>query len=211
MAYIYSQWEKQIWDYLVAEIGNDYGVAGLMGNLAAESILSPGRIQGDLTTAMNPSNAYTSALNNGSITEYNFVNVKSFTYNGTVYGPAYGLAQWDYYARRQNYWDFWHTFQHGVAGDLYFELWFLMWELQNEFSSVLNTLRNATSVRQASDKVLHDFENPSEQGTAVEIARANMGQRIYDQYHGSQPEPPTPPVPTPSRKLPIIFYLRYPF
>ena len=209
MAYIYSEWEKQIWDYLVGEIGNDYGVAGLMGNLAAESILSPGRIQGDLTTAMNPSNAYTSALNNGSITEYNFVNVKSFTYNGTVYGPAYGLAQWDYYARRQNYWDFWHTFQHGVAGDLYFELWFLMWELQNEFSSVLNTLRNATSVRQASDKVLHDFENPSEQGTAVEIARANMGQRIYDQYHGSQPEPPTPP--TPSRKLPIIFYLRYPF
>lgn len=209
MAYIYSQWEKQIWDYLVAEIGNDYGVAGLMGNLAAESILSPGRIQNDLTTAMNPSNAYTSALNNGSVTEHNFVYDKMFPYNGNNYGPAYGLAQWDYSPRRQNYWDFWHTFQHGIAGDLSFELWFLMWELENQFQSVLNTLRNATSVRQASDKVLHDFENPKEQGTDVEIARANMGQRIYDQYHGSQPEPPVPP--TPSRKLPIIFYLRYPF
>lgn len=208
MAYIYSQWEKQIWDYLVAEIGNEYGVAGLMGNLAAESILSPGRIQNDLTTAMNPSNAYTSALNNGSVTEHNFVYDKMFPYNGTNYGPAYGLAQWDYSPRRQNYWDFWHTFQHGIAGDLSFELWFLMWELENQFQSVLNTLRNATSVRQASDKVLHDFENPSEQGVDVEIARANMGQRIYDQYHGSQPEPP---VPTPTRKLPIIFYLRYPF
>lgn len=211
MAYIYSQWEKQIWDYLVAEIGNEYGVAGLMGNLAAESILSPGRIQNDLTTAMNPSNAYTSALNNGSVTEHNFVYDKMFLYNGNNYGPAYGLAQWDYSPRRQNYWDFWHTFQHGIAGDLSFELWFLMWELENQFQSVLNTLRNATSVRQASDKVLHDFENPSEQGTDVEIARANMGQRIYDQYHGSQPEPPVPPTPTPSRKLPIIFYLRYPF
>lgn len=209
MAYIYSQWEKQIWDYLVAEIGNEYGVAGLMGNLAAESILSPGRIQNDLTTAMNPSNAYTSALNNGSVTEHNFVYDKMFPYNGNNYGPAYGLAQWDYSPRRQNYWDFWHTFQHGIAGDLSFELWFLMWELENQFQSVLNTLRNATSVRQASDKVLHDFENPREQGVDVEIARANMGQRIYDQYHGSQPEPPVPP--TPSRKLPIIFYLRYPF
>lgn len=209
MAYIYSQWEKQIWDYLVAEISNEYGVAGLMGNLAAESILSPGRIQNDLTTAMNPSNAYTSALNNGSVTEHNFVYDKMFPYNGNNYGPAYGLAQWDYSPRRQNYWDFWHTFQHGIAGDLSFELWFLMWELENQFQSVLNTLRNATSVRQASDKVLHDFENPREQGVDVEIARANMGQRIYDQYHGSQPEPPVPP--TPSRKLPIIFYLRYPF
>ena len=75
--------------------------------------------------------------------------------------------------------------------------------------SLYNTLVNATSVRQASDKVLHDFENPEHQGTDVEIVRAGFGQNLYDAYHGSQPEPPTPP--TPSRKLPIIFYLRYPF
>ena len=29
--------EKKIWNYLMRELGNAYGVAGLMGNLYAES------------------------------------------------------------------------------------------------------------------------------------------------------------------------------
>lgn len=212
MAYIFSPYEKQIWDELVEFLGNEYGAAGLMGNLYAESMLTPGRIQGDLSSTILPSLAYTEALNNGDIPENNFVNYKYYTYNGSTYGPAYGLAQWDYYSRRQNYWNYWHTYQHGVAGSVEFEVWFLEWELQNDYSGVLNTLRNATSVRQASDKVLHDFENPQEQGTSVEVYRASLGQQLYDEYSGSSPTPPTPPTP-PSygRKLPLIFYLRNPF
>lgn len=33
--------EKIIWDYLKSQIKNDYGVAGVMGNLYAESVLNP--------------------------------------------------------------------------------------------------------------------------------------------------------------------------
>lgn len=44
---IYSEYEKQIWDALNADIQNDYGVAGMMGNLYAESSLFPGRVEGD--------------------------------------------------------------------------------------------------------------------------------------------------------------------
>ena len=32
---------KKIWDYLIGKIGNEYGVAGLVGNLYAESGLFP--------------------------------------------------------------------------------------------------------------------------------------------------------------------------
>ena len=37
--------EKAIWDYLYGKIGNAYGVAGLMGNLYAESALIPNNLQ----------------------------------------------------------------------------------------------------------------------------------------------------------------------
>lgn len=37
--------EKHIWDVLYAKIGNSYGVAGLMGNLYAESGLQPNNLQ----------------------------------------------------------------------------------------------------------------------------------------------------------------------
>ena len=37
--------EKNIWDYLIKEINNPYGVAGLMGNIYAESGMIPNRVE----------------------------------------------------------------------------------------------------------------------------------------------------------------------
>ena len=56
---IYSEYEKQIWDALNADIQNDYGVAGMMGNLYAESSLFPGRVEGDFTSGYTISVNYT--------------------------------------------------------------------------------------------------------------------------------------------------------
>lgn len=180
---IYSDYEKPIWDALNAVIQNDYGVAGLMGNLYAESSLFPGRVQGDFSPGFSQSVQYTQQLNSGQISENNFV------YHGPG-GGGYGLAQWTYNARKQNYWNYWHTYQHGNAGTVAFETWFLLWELQNDYAGVMAVLQNATSVRQASDKVLHDFENPQVQTPAVEEQRAAYGQALYDEYAGSPPAPP---------------------
>ena len=179
---VYSQYEKPIWDALNAVIRNDYGVAGLMGNLYAESSLFPGRVQGDFSAGFSQSVQYTQQLNTGQITENDFV------YHGPG-GGGYGLAQWTYSSRKQNYWNYWHTLQYGNAGTVAFETWFLLWELQNDYAGVLAVLENATSVRQASDKVLHDFENPQVQTPAVEEQRAAYGQALYDEYAGSPPGP----------------------
>lgn len=181
---VYSQYEKPIWDTLNAVIQNDYGVAGLMGNLYAESSLFPGRVQGDFSPGFVNSVTYTQQLNTGQITENDFV------YHGPG-GGGYGLAQWTYSPRKQNYWNYWHTLQYGNAGTVAFETWFLLWELQNDYAGVLAVLENATSVRQASDKVLHDFENPQVQTPAVEEQRAAYGQALYDEYAGSPPGPPS--------------------
>ena len=211
MSYIYSPYEEQIWNALSAFIGNDYGVAGLMGNLYAESGLIPGRVENDFTSGYTVSQEYTDKLNNGQVTreEFRWNTIPPQIAGGSPqYGPGYGLAQWTYYTRKYNYYDYFTAGQHGQAGSVQFDTWFLIWELQTDFSSVYNVLVSATSVRQASDKVLHDFENPEQQGTAVEVVRAQYGQNLYNQYHGTGPTPPVPP--TPRRKLPIIFYLRNP-
>ena len=72
MAYVYSEYEKQIWDALSAVINNDYGVAGLMGNLYAESGLIPGRVENDFTSGYSVSVEYTNKLNSGQVTREEF-------------------------------------------------------------------------------------------------------------------------------------------
>lgn len=59
--------EKTIWDFLYGKLGNAYGVAGLMGNLYAESALRPNNLQNTYEKKLGLSDAqYTAAVDNGS-------------------------------------------------------------------------------------------------------------------------------------------------
>lgn len=193
---VYSPFEKQVWDYFMdpSRINNPYGVAALMGNMVAESGIYAGRLQGDFTNNYAPSAAYTQALNAGNISEYNFVTTKYYTYNGVTYGPAYGLCQWDYSPRRQNYWNQWHGGAYN-AGSLFFECEFCWWELNNGYTGVRDTLINATNIRAASDVVLAQYENPAVQTEAVKEQRASFGENIYTEYVGTPPGPGPDPDP----------------
>lgn len=74
--------EKYIWDYLLSKIGNEYGVAGLMGNLQAESGLRSNNLQNTFEKKFGMTDEqYTAAVDNGTYT--NFVNDSA----------GYGLAQ----------------------------------------------------------------------------------------------------------------------
>ena len=83
--------EKRIWDFLKAEGFNDFGVAGLMGNLDAESGLRPNNLQDTYSIKFKLTDTqYTIAVDNGSYTNF-------------IYDEAgYGLAQWTYWSRKQN-------------------------------------------------------------------------------------------------------------
>ena len=161
--------EKKIWDYLLGKIGNPFGVAGLMGNLYAESGLRPDNLQNTYEKKLGMSDAsYTAAVDNGSYS--NFVKDSA----------GYGLAQWTYWSRKQNLLDF--AKERGASiGDLDVQLDFLMKELAG-YSSVLKTLRTATSVREASDTVLTKYERPADQSEAAQARRASYGQKYYDRY-----------------------------
>lgn len=173
---------KQVWDYFMLYIQNEYGVAGLMGNLAAESGIIPYRVQGDNTPPYTFSQDYTAQVDSGTITESEFV-------NDGPNGGGYGLAQWTYYTRKQNMYNLYKSGGYSSIGSIELGMDFLSQELQSEYPDVWDVLVNATSIREASDKVLHDFESPADQSEEVEEYRASLGQDIYNQYSGTGPGP----------------------
>jgi len=189
-----SDFEDQIWSYLKHQINNDYGVAGLMGNLKAESGCIPYRLQGDFASGHQASKIYTEKVDNGVITKNEFV----------TDGKGYGLAQWTFSTRKRNLYDF-ASLSVNSIGSLDRQLPFLVKELRESYPTVWIALLNATSIRSASDVVLVQFENPADQSEAVKVARAELGQNFYNIYHGIEPDPPGPepgPGPTPPSSPP---------
>ena len=163
---------RYIWNYLMDKIHNPFGVAGLMGNLKAESGLNPCNLQNSAEKKLGLDDAtYTSSVDCGAYG--NFVN-DNF---------GYGLAQWTSSGRKKALYD---MRKNRSIGDLDLQLEFLYYELTTSYKCVLNVLKNAKSVRQASDCVLTKFERPKDQSDAVKAKRANYGIEFYNKYGGTK-------------------------
>ena len=158
----------------MGKIENKFGVAGLMGNLYAESALQPTNLQNSFEKKLGMTDAsYTASVDNGV---YN---------NFPTDGAGYGLAQWTYRTRKAALLNYAHA-QRASIGDLDMQLGFLWKELTESYQSVVSALKNATSVRAASDAVLLNFERPADQSAAVQAKRASFGQTYYDQYAATE-------------------------
>lgn len=183
-----TEHQTTIWNFLMEKIGNEYGVAGLMGNLYHESGLNPKNLQGTYERSLNMTDTtYTDGVDNG-------------TYNNFVYDSAgYGLAQWTYWSRKKALMDYRNEVGSSI-GDIVMQLEFLYHELVTSYPSVLNVLENATSIREASNKVLFGFERPANQGVAVQNKRAEYGVNIYNEMTGSTINPTPDPEPLNNKK-----------
>lgn len=161
--------EERIWQRLKAAGYNDFGIAGLMGNLYAESALSPTNLQNTYEKKLGMNDAaYTAAVDKGTYANF----AKDCA--------GYGLAQWTYHTRKKALLDFAKSKGKSI-GDLDMQLDFLIKEIAG-YTGVCSTLKSAKSVRAASDKVLLEFERPADQSEAVKIRRASYGQKYYDKY-----------------------------
>jgi hypothetical protein len=164
--------ETIIWDFLRGKGLNEYAVAGLMGNLYAESGLRPNNLQNSFEQRLGLDDAeYTKAVDNGTYT--NFVKDSA----------GYGLAQWTYYTRKQNLLNF-ATKSNKSIGDLDMQLNFLWNELVG-YPTLMNILKTATDIPTASNAVLFQFERPADMGEKVQKQRAAYGQAIYDRHHSN--------------------------
>ena len=63
------------------------------------------------------------------------------------------------------------------------QLDYLWKELNTSYKIVLNAIKSAKSVKEASDIVLTKFERPKDQSDAVKIKRASYGQYFFDKYY----------------------------
>lgn len=160
--------EEKIWNYLTAAGMTACGAAGLMGNLYAESGLVPANLQNTYEKKLGYTDAtYTAAVDSGDYTNF------------AKDGAGYGLAQWTYWSRKKNLLAYAKSKRKNV-GDLEMQLEFLLMELT--VYGLMNTLKTARTVREASDVVLLKFERPANQGDAVKQKRAQYGQVYYDRY-----------------------------
>lgn len=162
--------EKTMWNYFKNQGMTDYGVAGLMGNLYAESGLRPCNLQNSYEKSLGMSDAqYTAAVDAGSYT--NFVTDKA----------GYGLAQWTYWSLKEDMLEYFQAKEKSI-GDGQTQMEFLVYQLSKDYKAVWNVLTSAKSVREASDAVLLKFERPADQSESVQEKRANYGQTYYDKY-----------------------------
>lgn len=161
---------KKMWDYFKSQGLSDYGVAGLMGNLYAESGLRACNLQNTYEKSLGMTDAeYTAAVDAGTYTD--FVNDKA----------GYGLAQWTYWSLKQDMLNYFKKKNKSI-GDLDTQMEFLAYQLSNSYKAVWTTLQTATTVLEASNAVLLKFERPADQSTAVQNKRASYGLEYYNKY-----------------------------
>lgn len=157
--------ERKIWDYLYNEIGNRWGVAGLMGNLMAESALLPNNVQNSFEGRLGSDEEYTRAVDNGTRTREQFAHD----------GAGYGLAQWTFWSRKAALYDYCKNADMSIAG-LFAQLGFMLEEL-NQYK-LLDQLKNAKSVRDASDIILTQYEKPADQSQNAKDRRFKLASEI---------------------------------
>ena len=163
---------SNIYQKLKAAIGNDYGVFGLMGNLKAESNLQANNLQNTYSKKLGMTDEeYTKAVDDGSYT--NFVKDSA----------GYGLAQWTYWSRKQKLLQYAQAYGCSI-GDENMQVDFLIGELMASYPSVLNVLKTATSIREASDCVLTQYERPADQSESVREKRSAYGEDLMKQLLG---------------------------
>jgi len=163
---------KLIWDHLMSLIHNPFGVAGLMGNLYAESGLRSINLQGSFEKKLGLSDeGYTIAVDDGMYHEEDFFHD----------GAGYGLAQWTYWSRKQALFDY--VDKRGFSiGNVYAQMNFLWEEISTQYKDVAKVLMETTSVKEASDIVLTEYERPANQSDTVKSKRASYGMQYYQMY-----------------------------
>ncbi len=173
---------KFIWDYFKDKGLTDYGIAGLMGNLYAESGLRSNTlerlcIKRYAELGINFTNElYTISVDNGAISKAEFLSPM-----GKHYG--YGLAQWTTESRKRGLYEYTEQ-QYTSIGDLQAQCEYLYRELETSFKTTLSVLKTAQGIDSASDRVLLKFEAPKDAESQIDLRR-KYSNEIYNLLGGS--------------------------
>lgn len=143
------------------------GAAGAVGNFSAESNVDPSNVQLEYQWQKDD---YLNRLLSGKMSREEFASDEI----------GFGLAQWTTYERKAALWDYAKE-QEKPINDLMLQLDFFLKELREDFPDVYEALqRGDITVSEASNMLLHGYENPADQSIYVENDRADRSQSVYD-------------------------------
>jgi len=137
--------------------------AGIVGNMAAESGVENGRPQGSRPGVKAP-----------------------LVVDGKT---GYGLVQWTSQGRQQRLWDFAKSKGYDMSKPLTMDIeyQFFLKEFQGRYVPVLNQIRKAKNVKDASTIFMQQYEIPAGYRTESKIMeRYNMSQPIYEKLSSGQ-------------------------
>jgi len=162
--------KTNIYNKLFAFIGNPYGVCGLMGNIKSESNFSSTNMQNSYEARIGMNDAtYTQAVDNGRYTDF------------AVDRVGYGLCQWTSSGRKSALLAF--AKEKGKSiGDEDMQIDFILHELSISYKKVLEVLKKASSVKEASDYVCTKYERPADQSAAALSKREKNGIAIFNEF-----------------------------
>ena len=167
--------EKKIWDMLMKEVGNSYGVAGLMGNLMAESSLNPVCKTGGKGDIRKLSGSeYAKQVMSGKIAPYDFAHD----------GVAFGLVQWCYYSRKEGLFKFIREKKLDISS-YEAQVKYILVEIK-KYKTVWRTLQEAKSIEEASDIVMLRYEKPANTSDNAKAKRALYARQYYSKYAENQ-------------------------
>lgn len=129
---------------------SEAGALGMLGNWECESGCEPYRVQGDYQASRAISKAYVNAIESGMSDKQRFSNDQK----------GFGLAQWTYFARKGNLWKWWEGSEYRIDS-VEFQVWFAIWELTNEYSSLLYYLKTTTDIQEACSRICKEYERPA--------------------------------------------------
>lgn len=162
--------QERAWNFFMSKRVGEYGTAGIMASIRAESAFNPKNLQNSCEKKSGYTDAtYTCAVDNGTYT--NFVK-DSF---------GYGYAQWTYWSRKQNLLNYAKQ-QAKSIGDEEMQLNFIWIELSGAYKGVLSKLKSAKSVQEASDIILTGYEKPKDQGESAKKMRGGYAEEYYNRF-----------------------------
>lgn len=179
-----NQYTQAVWDELVAFFGNEYGAAGMMANLYAESGCTPWRCQGWYgfsSSVVDGCKNYYQQVDDGTITKDQFIKYgwsdnQTIDTSGTRDG--YGLAQWTTQGRKEGLYD--NRNGRGIE-DIQVQFEWLEEELNTSYTDTRDVCRNADNYNTPADYALIHFESPRN-ATQYIPQRRRYAEQIYNQY-----------------------------
>lgn len=163
------------WDSFLSAGFSEIVAAAWLGNLDAESGLRPNNLQDSYEKSLKMSDVeYTAFVDTELYNKEQFYNDKA----------GYGLAQWTYWSRKKAMYEYIVEQSERSIGDARAQFSFLLYELSNNYSGLIEKLKTCKTVKEASDLILMQYEKPADQSDKVKNDRASRSQKFYEEFSG---------------------------